>query len=340
MKNDWVDFRAVKASISMEMTLAHYGVMLHRLDRCYLRGRCPLPTHASKSSRQSFIVNTEKNAWACHSDSCAAARGGCVGGNVLDFVAFMESCSIRDAALRLQNWFGVTAEAVPRNTGGGTQQRAPSPSSIQTEPPESLSAIGAEPNPPLPFRLKNVDIHHHYLAGRRISPETAEHFGIGFFAGQGYMQGRVVIPIHGEDGRLVAYAGRSLGQTEPRYRFPPRFRKSLVLFNLHRAVNHGKTVVVVEGFFDCLNVHQAGLRCVVALMGCALSQHQERLLQQHFQEVILLLDGDRAGRAAGIAIAARLCSRISTRLVEIPSGTQPDQLGADQIRCLCIPGYF
>src|SRR5664279_6644473 len=73
------------------------------------------------------------------------------------------------------------------------------------------------------------------------------------FAGQGYMQGRVVIPIHDEDGRLVAYAGRSVGQTEPRYRFPPRFRKSLVLFNLHRSVNHGKTVVVVEGFFDCLN---------------------------------------------------------------------------------------
>ena len=75
-------------------------------------------------------------------------------------------------------------------------------------------------------------------------------------------------------------------------------------------------------------------------MGCALSQHHERLLQQHFQKVILLLDGDRAGRAAGIAIAARLCSKISTRLVEIPSDTQPDQLGADQIRCLCIPGYY
>lgn len=340
MKNDWVDFRAVKASISMERILAHYGVRLHRLDHCYLRGQCPLPNHASKSSRQSFIVNTEKNAWACHSDSCAAARSGRVGGNTLDFVAFMESCSIRDAALRLQNWFSVTAEVVQRNTSGGAQKRAPSPSSIQTEPPESPSAIGAEPNPPLPFRLKNVDIHHHYLAERRISPETAEHFGIGFFAGQGYMQGRVVIPIHGEDGRLVAYAGRSLGQTDPRYRFPPRFRKSLVLFNLHRAVNQGKTVVVVEGFFDCLNVHQAGLPCVVALMGCSLSQHQEQLLQQHFHEVILLLDGDKAGRTAGTAIAARLCSKISTRLVEIPSGTQPDRLGADQIRCLCIPGYF
>lgn len=44
--------------------------------------------------------------------------------------------------------------------------------------------------------------------------------------------------------------------------------------------------------------------------------------------------------AFGVAIAARLCSKISTRLVEIPTGCQPDQLGADQIRCRCIPGYF
>lgn len=82
------------------------------------------------------------------------------------------------------------------------------------------------------------------------------------------------------------------------------------------------------------------LPCVVALMGCSLSQHQEQLLERYFQEVILLLDGDKAGRSAGAAIAARLCSRMSTRLVEIPAGSQPDQLGADQIRCLCIPGYF
>jgi DNA primase len=334
----WVEFRTVKNLVSMEMALAHYGVMLHRIAHCYLRGRCPLPTHASKGSRQSFIVNTSKNAWACHSDSCVAARGGRIGGNVLDFVASMESCSIRDAALRLQDWFTITGDRLQRHEGGGGPWRAPFP--IRPQLAESCSAIDAERNPSLPFALTNVDVRHPYLAERRISFETAEHFGIGFFQGRGYMQGRIVIPIHSEDGRLVAYAGRSLGATEPRYRFPPRFRKSLVLFNLHRAALHGKTVVVVEGFFGCLTVHQAGLPCVVALMGCSLSQHQERLLQNHFEEVVLLLDGDKAGRTAGPAIAARLCSKISTRLVEIPAGSQPDQLGADQIRCLCIPGYF
>jgi DNA primase len=74
-------------------------------------------------------------------------------------------------------------------------------------------------------------------------------------------------------------------------------------------------------------------------MGCSLSRRQEELLQQHF-EVVLLLDGDNAGRRAGAGIAQRLVSKVSTRLVELPSGTQPDMLSADQIRCLCIPDYF
>jgi DNA primase len=154
------------------------------------------------------------------------------------------------------------------------------------------------------------------------------------------MAGRIVIPIHDENGFLIAYAGRSIDQTKPRYRFPARFRKSLALFNLYRATAEGKSVVIVEGFFDCLKVHQAGLRCVVALMGCSLSLRQEELLREHFHEIVLFLDGDKAGRGAAITIAKRLVSRVSTRLVEIPNGSQPDELGADQIRCLCIPGYF
>lgn len=74
MSRGWVDYRAVKAGVSMEMVLATYGIQLHRLDRSYLRGRCPLPTHQSRTSLQSFIVNTEKNAWACHSSLCRTAR--------------------------------------------------------------------------------------------------------------------------------------------------------------------------------------------------------------------------------------------------------------------------
>jgi DNA primase len=324
----WVDYRALKAAITMEAVLANYGIRLHRLGGDHLRGRCPLPTHASKGSRQSFIVNIQKNAWACHSDSCIAARGGRIGGNVLDFVSVMENCSIRDAALRLQNSFIVVPIPPP-------SRRRSDPS-----PDTAPDKIGGEINKPLSFSLRNIDPSHPYLAERGIEAETAHHFGIGYNRGAGLMASRIVIPIHDENGLLLAYAGRAVDGTEPKYRFPARFRKSLALFNVHRAVAAGKSVVVVEGFFDCLKVHQAGLPCVVALMGCSLSLRQEKLLCEHFQEVVLSLDGDRAGRNAAVTIANRLVSKLSTRVVEIPTGSQPDQLSTDQIRCLCIPDYF
>ncbi|MGA7239460.1 MAG: toprim domain-containing protein [Bryobacteraceae bacterium] len=321
----WVDYRAVKAAVSMETVLANYGIRLQRLDGEHLRGRCPLPAHASKSSRESFIVNVQKNAWACHSDSCVAARGGRIGGNVLDFVSAIENCSVREAALKLQDSFIVMP---------------PLPPPARNPVAESAATVPSVGNKPLSFALSRIDYSHPYLAERGVDAETIRHFGIGYNCGTGSMAGRVVIPIHDESGLLIAYAGRSVDHTEPKYRFPPRFRKSLALFNLHRAAAAGKSVVVVEGFFDCFNVHQAGLPYVVALMGCSLSLRQEELLQERFQEVVLFLDGDKAGRTAAIKIASRLVSKVSTRIVEIPTGSQPDQLGADQIRCLCIPGYF
>ena len=329
MSRGWVDYRAVKAAVSMEMAVASYGIHLHRLDRAYLRGRCPLPTHHSRTSLQSFIVNVEKNAWACHSESCVTQRGGRIGGNVLDFIAAMERCSVRDAALRLREWFALGADQSPSALV-----------SARPTAPNQSSPVAGETNKPLAFELSRLDQAHPYLKGRGVAPDTARYFGMGHHRGKGLMEGRIVIPIHDEHGFLVAYAGRSIDGMEPKYRFPSRFRKSIVLFNLHRAVGCGDSVIVVEGFFDAVNVHQAELPCVVALMGCSLSHRQEELLQQHFREVVLLLDGDNAGRRAGAGIAQRLVSKVSTRLVELPGGTQPDMLSADQIRCLCVPGYF
>ena len=103
----WVDFGMLKQNIGIEQVLASYRVELQRAGHNQLRGPCPLPTHGSERSRQSFSVDTAKNVWACHSASCCEARQGRVGGNVLDLVAWLERCSIRDAALRLQDgWCG------------------------------------------------------------------------------------------------------------------------------------------------------------------------------------------------------------------------------------------
>lgn len=307
----WVDFRAVKEAVSLEAVLGHYRVdWLKRSGREQLRGRCPIHQRGGEGA---FHASLTKNAFRCF--YCQA------GGNVLDFVAAMENCSVRQAALRLQEWFGV---------GGRAQQRT----SAGHRGGELVPRKG-EGNRLLGFALRGVDGSHPYLRERGIEPATARHFGVGYFGGRGVMRGRIVIPVQDEQGRNVAYCGRSLDGTAPRYKLPAGFQRSLVLFNLHRAVASGEeTVIVVEGFFDCMKVHQAGFPHVVALMGSTLSEDQERLLLKHFRRVVLFLDGDQAGRRAQVAIAARLAGQCGLRVAELPTGEQPDRLSSGQIRRL------
>jgi len=237
----------------------------------------------------------------------------------------MEQCSVRDAGLKLKEWFAISGEAEtapakakPADKGGGAGKKA------------------TAANKPLSFQLKGVDSSHPYIAERGISQETAESFGVGFFGGKGSMSGRVVIPIHNERGELVAYAGRAIDGSEPRYKLPLGFHKSLELFNLHRAIaktpaGDGATVVLVEGFFDCMKVSDAGFPCV-ALMGCSMSQQQHELLLGHFHRVVLMLDGDEAGRGATHEIAGRLLYSQWVRAVSLMQGIQPDQLSTEELR--------
>jgi len=180
-----------------------------------------------------------------------------------------------------------------------------------------------------------VDHEHGYLAERGIDRTTAVEFGVGFYARPGLMSGRIVIPIHNGRGEIVAYAGRALDDRVPKYKLPTGFHKSLELFNLHRAVAAGSTtVIVVEGYFDCMRVHQAGFPGGVALMGASLSARQECMLLGRFERVILLLDGDTTGRDGSRTIAARLSSRCPIVTVQLPDGTQPDQLSTTAIQNL------
>ena len=93
----------------------------------------------------------------------------------------------------------------------------------------------------------------------------------------------------------------------------------------------GDAVVVVEGFFDCMNVWQAANQTVVALMGSTLSDEQERLICDRFRMVTLFLDGDEAGRTAAAGIAGRLMRRVYVHVVDLPDGKQPDMLTPEEI---------
>ena len=119
------------------------------------------------------------------------------------------------------------------------------------------------------------------------------------------------------------------------YEIPMGLPLSEVVFNLHRATaTRQSTVIVVEGFFDCLKVYQAGFGSVVALMGSALYESQRRLLLQHFRRVILMLDGDAPGRRAAAVVSARLSTDCPVRIVQLGENRQPDQLSEQELRQL------
>src|SRR5262249_36803935 len=107
MNGNQADFKYLKEHVSIEHVLSHYGVKLRPAGPGNLRGHCPLPTHTSRVSVASFSVNLSLNVWSCQSASCIAARAGQIGGNVLDLVAAMERCSIREAGIRMAAWFGT-----------------------------------------------------------------------------------------------------------------------------------------------------------------------------------------------------------------------------------------
>jgi len=299
----WIEFAAIKHRVPLQAVLEYYRIgELRRSGKDRLRGRCPL--HDGEG-RETFHADT--GAQIFHRFSCGA------GGSVLDLVAAIERCSLRQAAEKLSGWGSALVLDV------GSRQ------ATVTKKIESV--------PPLGFRLREVDLRHPYLSARGIGEATAAEFGVGFYMGPGLMGHRLVIPIHDETGQLVGYCGRSLDRSEPRYKFPAGFAKSQLLFNLHRATTARQPrVIVVEGFFDCLKVHQAGFRSVVALMGSALSERQRWLLAQRFGNITLMLDGDQAGRQASIAISARLAQHCRVSVVRLSDNAQPDQLSSQSLQ--------
>lgn len=331
MAPQWVSFDVIKEEVSFGALLERYGLMSDATTKHTKKGtelRLSCPFH--EDSTPSLSVNVWRGIFFCF---------GCKNkGDILDFCALKEGITgdnrnqnRRQAALLLQQWFGISPEEKPKKPALEQLQEK-----VRKEPPvvESTAPVEEQIEVPqnklLTFTLQNLDHAHPYLAKRGLSASTIETFGIGYHGGKGMMTGRVVIPIHNESGELVAYAGRwpadqGWPEGEDKYKLPPGFHKSLVLFNLHRAREHAaEGLIVVEGFFDCMDLWQRGRRNVVALMGCAMSQQQEQLIVQTAGprgRVLLALDPDEAGRKGSADAVQRLVTQVFVREVALPVRT-------------------
>jgi DNA primase len=232
-----------------------------------------------------------------------------------------------------------------------------------------------------------------YLAGRQVSQAAADEFRLGlsdpggqqlaqrlarFGAnlveesglvlkradGSGFydrFRGRLMFPIHNESGKVIGFGGRALrAGEEPKYLNSPEtkiYKKSLVLFNLHRAkaeARKNNQMILVEGYMDVIGVYSSGIHEVVASSGTSLSLEQVKAIKRQVSlqqagsgQIILNLDSDAAGihsteKHLGILISEGL----RVKVLQIPGGLDPDEFiaenGTEAYRNLLdkAPSYF
>ncbi|MEM9221513.1 MAG: DNA primase [Pseudomonadota bacterium] len=149
-------------------------------------------------------------------------------------------------------------------------------------------------------------------------------------------RGRLTVPIHDGQGRVVGFGGRSIDGREPKYLNSPEtrlFDKSSLLFNLHRARSHAhraNRLYVVEGYLDAVALCDSGLPMTVASLGTALTEAQIKLAWRLAEEPILCFDGDNAGRAAAMRAVDRILPLLepgrSFQFLTLPEGQDPDDV--------------
>ena len=344
-KTGLLDFTAIRQRITFDDVLTHYELQPNQPGP---QIKIPCPFH--EDGTPSCSINREKGNFNCF--GCPAK------GNVLDFIGLMEGFEKHEtfkAAKHALAIIGAEASDFRKNGDGAVEPqkalRGPKPldkgKRSRTTPKAHLRAAQDVSEPDLPEAKSNpvldlelsLKFDHPFLTDQGVSLAQAELFGIGFCT-RGMMRNRIAIPLHNVKGELVAYVGRyaiePVPENEPKYKQPKGFEKSLELFNLHRAAALGKRfVVVVEGFWSVLRLHDVGIPSV-ALMGTSVSSAQaQALADAGFTHAILILDGDEAGRVALPAATELLSQHVYVKTILLPDGVKPDTMDEAILNRLC-----
>lgn len=149
---------------------------------------------------------------------------------------------------------------------------------------------------------------------------------------------RLMFPIRNPSGDVVAFGGRDLSGDAPgKYINSPEnavYKKNRTLYGVYEArdaMRKENRAVLVEGYFDVLRCHEAGLQNTVATCGTALTSLQASLLRRYAREVVMLFDGDSAGiKAALKGVAILTAADLSVRAVALPDGQDPDDFVRDK----------
>jgi DNA primase len=307
----------------------------------------------NKEKTPSFFVNDQKMAWFDFSSG--------KNGNIFDFVMLTEGLSFPEAVERLATQAGMPLPKVSREDEEREKRQRTlyDVCELAAKFFETTLASGRGAKA------------RGYLADRGIKPETQLEFRMGYATSDRFglkehlgslgvsvadmiqaglvisgddipvpydrFRDRIIIPIHDQRGRIIAFGGRALAPDAPaKYLNSPEtalFHKGTTLFNFHRArqpAHNDGSVVVVEGYLDAISIYQAGVKSVVASMGTALTEEQIAGLWRLSSEPIVCFDADRAGISAAHRSIDRILPLLKIesafRFAFLRGGKDPDEL--------------
>lgn len=310
-----------------------------------LKGLCPF--HSEKTP--SFTVYPQDNSFYCF---------GCgIGGNAVTFIRQMEHLDYPDAVEFLAKRAGITV--IHDN------ERREGVRSVDKQRMQRMNVDAAKffhrslfDNTP-----KAREALAYFTEVRGLSTATIKHFGLGYapdsydslikhmtslgynkdelvtayLAGKsekGYyydaFRNRVMFPIIDVSGNVIAFGGRVMDDSKPKYKNTmdtPIFKKSRHLFALNFAKNSSSdSLILCEGYMDVIALHVAGFTNAVATLGTAITQEQARMMSRYTKKVLISYDADEAGQKAA-AKAIKLLGEVGldVGVIKVPGAKDPDE---------------
>ena len=329
----------IKNSNDIVDVISQY-VILKRSGRNFF-GLCPF--HKEKSP--SFSVSPDKQIFHCF--GCGA------GGNVIHFVSKIENADFKEAISILANRAGIELPTLNNYEDNKTAM-------LKTKVYE-INQIAAEFYHHNLYRPTSKTAQE-YIKKRKLDNKTLKSFLIGYSGNydelykilkqKGYKEEeilasslvnktddgkyidrfrkRVMFPIQDIRNKVIAFGGRVLDDSKPKYINSPEnivYSKGRHLFGLNVAKKSDlKNIIIVEGYMDAISLYQRGITNVVASLGTALTEAQGRLLRRYSERVTIGYDSDGAGQAAtlrGLEILQNIGCDV--RILQISGAKDPDE---------------
>lgn len=307
-----------------------------------LKGLCPF--HSERTP--SFTVYPGTQSYYCF--GCGA------GGDVVNFIMRMENLDYVSAVESLAKRAGIT---LPDFDSKGYGNDGVSRSRVL-----QMNLEAAKYYRQMLFDDRLGAAGRKYFTDRGLSQAVIKRFGLGYspssgssmlkhlsslgfsneeiktayFAGKNdrgyydYFRGRVMFPIIDVSGNVIAFGGRVLDDSKPKYlntSDTPAFKKSRNMFALNFAKNAGSSYLILcEGYMDVITLHAAGFGMAVATLGTAITAEQARIMKKYTDNVIISYDSDEAGqKAANRAIGLLEEAGINAKVLKMSGAKDPDE---------------